>query len=151
MINRMKKNNGFTLIELLVTISIIAVLTSLLTVNFIGARERGRDGQRKSSLFQIQSALELYRADNSNYPTTMPACGACLSSDGDCSGGSTIYMQKIPCDPSSSDSSYTYTSSDGISYSLVACLENEADSEKDEVTDGSCTDTTGTSYTITNP
>lgn len=57
-------SKGFTLIELLVVLVIIASLATLLTANFVGVRQRGRDAQRKSDLRQIQSAFELYRADN---------------------------------------------------------------------------------------
>ena len=135
-----KKQKGFTLIELLVTISIIAILTTLLTANFIGARQRGRDGQRKANMFQLQSALELYRSDTGQYPvdSDLTACGSELSN------GTTVYMKKIPCDPST-DQAYIYsaepagcdnstTSCD--SYTLYGCLENEADSE--QCTDAAC-------------
>lgn len=134
--NKASWRNGFTLIELLVAISIISILTALLTANFIGARQRGRDGQRKANLYQLQSALELYRSDKGEYPTTtsLSACGGSLTSDVD-----VVYMQKIPCDPTTSQA-YAYTASpancDNVttnctSYTLFACLENEADSEID--------------------
>lgn len=123
----MREKKGFTLIELLVSISIIAILTALLSANFIGARQRGRDGQRKSNLYQMQSALELYRSDNGLYPLSadLQNCGEGASLT---SSGGAVYMQKLPCDPQTDDP-YIYTSADGTSYTLYACLENEADSE----------------------
>lgn len=142
----MKNRKGFTLIELLVSISIIAILTALLTANFIGARQRGRDGQRKANLYQLQSALELYRTDSGLYPlnAALSSCGGALSLNG------TIYMQKIPCDPQT-DQTYTYNTSDnGSTYSLVACLENEADAEKDEPKNSACASSPA-SFTLTNP
>src|SRR5438045_4975974 len=84
---------GFTLIELLIVIVIIGVLSTLVTANLIGVRQRARDGQRKADLRQLQSALELYRSDNGSYPASLPACGSPLNL------GSSVYMQKIPCDP----------------------------------------------------
>jgi general secretion pathway protein G len=133
-----KKQNGFTLIELLVTISIIAVLTTLLMANFIGVRQRGRDGQRKSNLYQLRSALELYRTDHGSYPTTLATCGTGASlnyTDPNPPNTVTTYMQTIPCDPLTG-SPFKYTS-DGTTYSLVACLENQQDADKD-ATDVSC-------------
>ena len=122
----MKKQKGFTLIELLVVISIIAILTTLLMANFVGVRQRGRDGQRKSNLYNIQSALELFRNDSGSYPysggTAFPACGSSLVYN------SSTYMQTVPCDPLGGN--YTYQSTDGITYTLYACLENESDSQK---------------------
>lgn len=138
---------GFTLIELLVVISVIAVLTTLLMVNFIGIRQRGRDGQRKSNLYSIQSALELYRSDNGIYPLTneFPQCGESLQGNG------AIYMQEIPCDPLP-ELEYRYISADGVTYMLTACLENQNDSgrdSEDQYDTSGCT--TSSSFTLTNP
>lgn len=149
-----KTIRGFTLIELLVSISIVAVLTALLTVNFIGARQRGRDGQRKANLYQLQSSLELYRADNGVYPpdSVLAACGVPLTS-----AGGTVYMQEIPCDPSSTGGPFTYTaapancdnvSTSCLTYTLLGCLENPEDSEEDDPKNVICTDA---SFTLTNP
>lgn len=142
-----KKEKGFTLIELLVSISIIAILTALLTANFIGARQRGRDGQRKANLYQIQSALELYRSDNGDYPLTasMSTCGVAISVNG------TVYMQKVPCDPSTG-SAYLYTSAAGTSYTIFACLENQEDSDKDtDPADASVCASPYVPFKLTNP
>ena len=145
-INGQLLKRGFTLIELLVVIVIIAILATLLTANFVGVRQRGRDATRKSNLRQIQTALELYRSDIGLYPLTaaFPACGNPFSS------GTTTYMQKIPCDPLLVTTSYTYTSTDGVTYTLRACLENANDFEKDNP-NVSCTSPTTVSYTLTNP
>ena len=143
-----KDQNGFTLIELLVSISIIAILTALLTANFIGARQRGRDGQRKSNMYQIQSALELYRSDNEAYPLTasLVTCGNGISV------GGTIYMKKVPCDPITG-SAYKYTSVDGSTYTLFGCLENSNDSDRDtDPADASvCSTSSNVPFKLTNP
>ncbi|PIU36636.1 prepilin-type cleavage/methylation domain-containing protein, partial [Candidatus Roizmanbacteria bacterium CG07_land_8_20_14_0_80_34_15] len=57
--------HGFTLIELLVVIAIIGSLSALFLPNFMAARERARDTQRKSDLRQIQKALEMHKQDQS--------------------------------------------------------------------------------------
>lgn len=123
----MKK--GFTLIELLIVVTIIGVLASLFMANFIGVRQRARDAQRKSDLRQIQSALELYRADQGIYPTALPACNQQLAV------GATVYMQKIPCDPGGvayNGGNYLYESG-GTTYTVTACLENAADSDPNKI------------------
>lgn len=138
---------GFTLVELLVVVAIIGILSTLLTANFIGVRQRGRDSQRKSNLRQIQSALELYRADQAGYPPTanFPACGGVFTNQ----SGTTTYMQKVPCDPNGG--SYSYTSTDTTRYTLIGCLENSNDSDKDATNVAPCNGTTNFSYTLTNP
>jgi general secretion pathway protein G len=140
------KEGGFTLIELLIVIAIIGVLSSLLMVNFIGVRQRGRDTQRKTNIRQLQAALELYRTDQSNYPTTLPSCNSSLV---DPVNGTTTYMKTIPCDPSGGSYQYQGTST---TYTLVACLENTSDA------DGTTTKPTGFNacssgeyFVVTNP
>lgn len=126
--------HGFTLVELLVVLAIIGVLATLLTANFLGVRQRGRDSQRKSDLRQMQSALELYRSDQGSYPSanqgnTLGNCNNQTSlKSPDCT--TSTYLQKIPKDPSGS--SYYYTST-GTSYTVTACLENPNDPDKDSV------------------
>ncbi len=134
---------GFTLIELLVVIAIISILAALLMANFVGVRQRGRDGQRKSDLRQIQAALELYRSDDGSYPTSLPNCGSPLVA------GSATYMRKIPCDPLQKDN-YIF-SSDGLLYTIYACIENENDQDRDSTVQPGCASVTNASYTLTNP
>jgi type II secretion system protein G len=139
-----KNNKGFTLIELLIVIAIIGVLSAFILANLIGAQARARDGQRKSDLRQIQAAFELYRADQNGYPLSLPGCNSSLTNG----VGGTIYMQKMPCDPSTKQP-YIYNPN-GSGYSLSACLENTNDQQKD--TTNICTTPPGTvSYTVNNP
>lgn len=138
-----RKSKGFTMIELLIAISIIGILSSFLLANFVGVRQRARDGVRKSDLQQIRSVLEFYRADKGSYPSGNPftSCGGQFTDGG---SPAVVYMQKIPCDPSA-DTSYTYSVSGtgNTTYSISACLENTNDSQVD--TAGTCT------YTLRNP
>jgi general secretion pathway protein G len=137
-------NSGFTLIELLIVIVVIGVLASvvLIYVNPIVQFQRARDTQRKSSLRQIQSALEMYRSDTGGYPLTAsgPVCGNTFSS------GTVTYLSKVPCDPKGG--SYVYKATDTMSYTLYACLENVNDAQKD--TTNSCV-LPYVSYTVSNP
>lgn len=62
----MKK--GFTLIELLVVIAIIGLLSTFAIVSLGSARTKARDSKRIAEIRQIQTALELYFVDKSEYP-----------------------------------------------------------------------------------
>ena len=139
---------GFTLIELLIVLTIVGTLATFITVNFLGARTRTRDAQRKSDLQQLRSAFELYRADQGAYPNApLPACGGSLAV------GASVYIQKIPCDPvNTGQFIYRYTTT-GATYNLVTCLENVNDTQKDTANNATyCTGgTTNWSYTLTNP
>lgn len=146
---------GFTLIELLIVIAIIGILATFLMVNFLNVQQKARDAQRKSDVRQIQSALELYRADQGAYPATLYSadCSASSSASLKDPGGTVIYMQKIPCDPSGTSwynsGKYNYSLS-GNTYTLQACIENSKDTDQNIVTIAiGCLTTKG--YQLTNP
>lgn len=126
--------SGFTLVELLIVIAIIGILSTLLMTNFIGVRQRARDAQRKSDVRQIQSALELYRADNGSYPAPVGSNGlstTCPTPQAFTNSGTT-YMTQIPCDPLGTtyyhSGNYFYKQTTN-GYELGACLENTADTD----------------------
>jgi general secretion pathway protein G len=126
----MNKMRGFTLIELLVVISIIGVLTGLVTFNFQQARVRARDVQRKSELGVIRDALEMYK--NDRIPQVYPVAG---TMDGLAAQMVPGYIKnEMPKDPieKASEGSwqeYSYSSNDGSTYTLQACLENAGDTD----------------------
>ena len=70
---------AFTLVELLVVISIIATLTAILLPNFMGARDRATDSQRKQDLVAMKNALRLFYNETQNYPPTGTNLGTTLA------------------------------------------------------------------------
>lgn len=144
----MKLKKAFTLIELLVVIAIIGGLSALLVPNFMGARERARDAQRKSDLKQIQKALEMYKQDRTPlvYPTGLASCGNQF-------GTTNIYMNKIPCDPFGPTPYYFNPNNNNLTYTLCGCIENKADIDSQS---GNCDDTnypcsSGKKYVVNQP
>lgn len=131
----MKKQNGFTLVELLIVIVIIGILASLIFANFAGVRQRARDSQRKSDLKQIQTALELYRADSRTYPCFATGCGWSIVSrlSEAIPPLSPNYISKIPDDPVYHDPDYRgycySVTNDKSKYTIFANLENTNDSD----------------------
>jgi type II secretion system protein G len=65
----MNKKRGFTLIELLIVIVIIGIL-AVIVVGLVAtnARNRANDAAAKADMREIQTALELFFADNEAYP-----------------------------------------------------------------------------------
>ena len=137
---------GFTLIELLVVIAIIALLSTLAVVSLNNARAKARDATRVSDIKQMQTALELYFADQQGYPGAAATPG---SANADCLGnstagfvsaascGTTKYMEKVPANQTpvaSGWTNYTYatagtlTNNFASSYELVFGLEGIAGS-----------------------
>jgi prepilin-type N-terminal cleavage/methylation domain-containing protein len=65
---------GFTLIEILVVVSIIGILAAILIANFSDARENAKNKAIRTALSEVQLALEVYKAQNNQYPLAAPAC-----------------------------------------------------------------------------
>lgn len=59
---------GFTLIELLVVISIIGLLTSVVLVATVRARQSAQDQVALQDITTMSKALDLYYQDNGTYP-----------------------------------------------------------------------------------
>ena len=113
-----KKSVGFTLIELLISVSVIAILSGITftVLNPQGLRSKSRDKQRIADLKRLQAALEMYFADNRQYPvsTDWDPLPSTLSN----------YIDPIPQDPvGSGNQSYRYLS-DGSSYCIAVYMEN---------------------------
>ena len=64
------KQRGFTLIEIMVVVVIIGLLASLLVPNILGRGDEARVTAAQNDIRAIGTALDLYRLDNSNYPST---------------------------------------------------------------------------------
>lgn len=159
---------GFTLIELLIVIVVLGILAGVLvlTINIPLQIAKGRDAEKKSDLSTIQTALESYRHDVGSYPnfaagtagsTALPTGPlATCNKDSQLTGnGGTVYLSHIPCDPSSGTGgfynmgNYYYSSSDGSSYTLGACLENIHDPAGASIPGGSGTCTSMIYYVVT--
>ncbi|WKZ24962.1 MAG: FISUMP domain-containing protein [Patescibacteria group bacterium] len=103
-----KTVKAFTLIELLVVIAIIGILSTLVVVALGNSRTSARDAKRLNDLKAMANALELYYADNNEYPSSITP-GQPLEQ------GGVVYMNKVPENPTPRtdgicpDSEYTYT------------------------------------------
>lgn len=74
-----KRTGGFTLIELMVVLVIIAVLTGLVAQNFIGRDQDAMRQGARADFNSIENALQMYRLDNSHYPSTDQGIDALMS------------------------------------------------------------------------
>lgn len=65
-----KAQSGFTLLELMVVMLILGILASLVVPRVVGQSDKAKVQSTEVQLSSISNALELYRVDNSRYPTT---------------------------------------------------------------------------------
>ena len=126
----MINKKGFTLIELLVVIAIIGLLSTLAVVSLNNARQKSRDAKRVSDIKQIQTALELYFADQNAYPTEAVAVTLGATDDDTLASTSgfaaaavgTTYMGLVPANQGPGGAAYSYISADGSTYTLTFTL-----------------------------
>ncbi len=98
-----RKSAGFTLIEVMVVVVILGILAAIIVPKIMSRPEQARQVKVKQDLLAIQSALDLYKLDNSIYPTTDQGLNALIKkpttppipqnwkSEG--------YLQQLPTDP----------------------------------------------------
>lgn len=60
---------GFTIVELLIVIVVIGILAAIVIVSFNGIQSRARDTSKESSVGGLMKGIELYNAENGNYPS----------------------------------------------------------------------------------
>ena len=63
-------NQGFTLIEIMVVLVILGILAGLIVPRIIGRPDEARQMKAKIQIQSIETALQLYKLDTGNYPTT---------------------------------------------------------------------------------
>ncbi|MCL1077149.1 type II secretion system protein GspG [Parashewanella spongiae] len=96
------KQEGFTLLEVMVVIVILGILASLVVPNLLGNKEKADQQKAVSDIVAIENALDMYKLDNSVYPTTEQGLEALISKpsspeprnyreDG--------YLKRLPQDP----------------------------------------------------
>ncbi|MDZ7627779.1 MAG: type II secretion system major pseudopilin GspG [Parvularculaceae bacterium] len=97
------RQRGITLIELLVVLTILALISALVVVNVLPERDRAASRKAKIDLGTIENALDQYRLDMFNYPTTEQGLAALVNPPADDPrtdqyrpGG---YLRSIPLDP----------------------------------------------------
>ena len=94
-------SSAFTIIELLIVIVIIGVLVAIAAVSYNGITRSAKESALKSEVKQISTVLELHKAKNSTYPTSLAT--------------------NIPPIQSPDSANITYVQLDnGLSYSLTA-------------------------------
>lgn len=86
-------NEGFTLIELLVSLTIIALLLSIVVPRYFGSVERAEEAVLKDDLSIMRDALDKHFADTGRYPDALQDLAT------------KKYLRSIPTDPITQSSS----------------------------------------------
>ena len=101
------KQVGFTLLEIMVVIVILGVLAAMVVPNLMGNKDKADVQKVKSDIIALENALDMYRLDNSVYPTTDQGLDALVSKpDGSPEARNYRedgYIKRLPQDPWGND------------------------------------------------
>ncbi|MCC7470842.1 type II secretion system major pseudopilin GspG [Candidatus Nomurabacteria bacterium] len=123
-IERLKLCGGFSFIEVMIVVVILAILATLLIPRVMGRTEDAKRAAAKAQISNIESALQLYKLDNGNFPSTeqglkalveKPAAGPAAPNWK--AGG---YLPKVPVDPWGAPYKYTVPSSQGAEFEILS-------------------------------
>lgn len=76
---QVRNNRGFTLIEIMVVIVILALLAAIVGPKIIGRSDDAKVADAKVQIRNLETALKLYKLDNSIYPTTEQGLAALVT------------------------------------------------------------------------
>ena len=118
---KVHRARGFTLLEILTVVIILGLLLSIVVPTVIGRGDEARVTVAKADIRSIANAMELYRMDNSHYPSTQQGIAALVQKP---SGypeprqwGPEPYIKKMPTDPWGNP--YIYLN-DGVIYEVLS-------------------------------
>lgn len=102
-IGQEQRAQGFTLIEIMVVVVILGILATIVVPKIMGRPDEARVVAAKQDISSIMQALNLYRLDNSRYPSTEQGLQALVQKPSTepvpsnyKQGG---YLGKLPTDP----------------------------------------------------
>jgi len=84
-----KQTRGFTLIEVMVVIVILSILAAIIVPKVMDRPDTARLVKAKTDIRALESALNLYKLDNFDYPTTDEGLEALLPK----------YIERLSKDP----------------------------------------------------
>jgi general secretion pathway protein G len=116
-----KRQTGFTLIEVMVVIVILGILSALIVPNIIHKAGDARVAAAKSDVAAIGQSLDMYKLDNSAYPTTDQGLEALVKKPSGSpeprNWNPSGYLKKLPMDPWRHEYLY-FSPAEGAAYEI---------------------------------
>lgn len=94
---------GFTLVEIMVVMAIIGLLATMVIINVLPSQDKAMREKAKADVALLEQALDLYRLDLFQYPSTVEGLEALLSAPASLDNAQSYrpggYIKKLPDDP----------------------------------------------------
>lgn len=65
-----RKQKGFTLLEIMIVVVIIGLLVAIVAPNVLENKDQAMVEKTKADIAVLEQALDMYKLDNNDYPTT---------------------------------------------------------------------------------
>jgi general secretion pathway protein G len=113
---------GFTLIEIMVVVVIIGLLAAVIVPNVVSKVDEARVTKAKSDIAAIESALTMFRLDNSKFPTTEQGLTSLTTQPTDPSirNWHPYLPKKVSKDPWGNEYQYVFPGTHGSDYDLFS-------------------------------
>jgi general secretion pathway protein G len=104
---RRKQQRGMTLVEIMVVVVIISLVAGVVGVQVFGQLKKAQINTAQTQIRQISEALDLYKLNFRNYPSTGEGLAALVSPK----ENSEPFLPEVPEDPWGEDYIYIYPGS----------------------------------------
>ncbi len=118
------KQRGFTLIEIMVVVVILGVLAALVVPQIMSRPDQAKAAAAQSDIKAIAMALDIYKLDNHQYPSSQQGLEALASKP---SGNPPArnwnpdgYLKRLPIDPWGNAYQYRMPGTRGSGYDLFS-------------------------------
>lgn len=91
--------SAFTLIELLLVLVILAILTSVVVLNFANRPDQARRTAAQTDIHTISTALDAFKIDTGRFPTSDEGLQALQTQPGNVRNWNGPYLKSLPSDP----------------------------------------------------
>ena len=96
------RQTGFTLIEVMVVVVILGILAAVVVPNIMSKPDEARVSKAKQDVRGLEEALNRYKLDNYDYPSTEQGLAALVhqpSGNPEAKHWKGPYVKKVPLDP----------------------------------------------------
>ncbi|BAQ75599.1 general secretion pathway protein G [Pseudomonas sp. Os17] len=118
------QQRGFTLIEIMVVVVILGVLAALVVPQIMSRPDQAKAAAAQSDIKAIAMALDIYKLDNHQYPSSQQGLDALVSKP---SGNPPArnwnpdgYLKRLPIDPWGNAYQYRVPGARGTGYDLFS-------------------------------
>lgn len=119
---KQRSQRGFTLIEIMVVMVILGLLVAVVAPNIMGRSDQAKVTIAKTQMRNVANALDMYRLDNSHYPSTQQGLEALVNrpsgSPEPKNWNPDGYLDSVPVDPW--DNEYQYINLGSSDYDLFS-------------------------------